>query len=111
MTASAVVAFQGNTYSVLSGLVEHLVTVRTRLGSGVVEVITAGGAVVARSSEHHAALEAAVLSAFTTAPPCRRKENRSPGPVALLLAAALRQEEGEVTVDLRRHAELAEVAR
>jgi hypothetical protein len=66
---------------------------------------------VVRSAEHHAALEAAVLSAFTTATPCRRKENRPPGPVAQALAAALRHEGTEVTVDLSRYAELAEVAR
>jgi hypothetical protein len=51
-----------------------------------------------------------MLSAFTTAPPSRRKENRPLGPVARALAAALRQEEGEVTVDLHRYAELAEVS-
>jgi hypothetical protein len=66
--------------------------------------------VLVRSAEHHAALEAAVLSAFTTAPPCRRKENRPPGPVARALAAALRQEGSEVTVDLSRYAELVEAA-
>jgi hypothetical protein len=124
VSASALVAFQGNRYSVAPELVGHQITVRMRLGSGVVEVVAATGAVLAshraapagagvlvRSAEHHAALEAAVLSAFTTAPPCRRKENRPPGPVARALAAALRQEGSEVTVDLSRYAELAEVAR
>jgi len=113
VSASALVAFQGNRYSVA----------RMRLGSGVVEVVAATGAVLAshraapagagvlvRSAEHHAALEAAVLSAFTTAPPCRRKENRPPGPVARALAAALRQEGSEATVDLSRYAELVEAA-
>ena len=51
-----------------------------------------------------------MLTAFTTAAPCRRKENRPPGPVARALGAAMRQEEAEVTVDLRRYAELVEVA-
>jgi DNA replication protein DnaC len=114
VTGSALVAFQGNRYSVPPELVEHQVVVRMRLGSEVVEVVAANGAllarhraapagagVVVRSAEHHAALEAAVLSAFTTARPCRRKENRPPGPVARALAAALRQETDEVTVDLQ----------
>jgi len=124
VSLSALVAFQGNRYSVPPELVEHQVAIRMRLGSGVVEVVAANGAVLARhraapagagvvvrSAEHHAALEAAVLSAFTTATPCRRKENRPPGPVAQALAAALRHEGTEVTVDLSRYAELAEVAR
>ena len=124
MSASALVAFQGNRYSVGPELVEHQVAVRMRLGSGVVEVVAANGALLARhpaapagagvtvrSGDHHAALETAVLRAFTTAPPCRRKENRPPGPVARALAAALHQEGAEVTVDLRRYAELVEAAR
>ena len=124
VSASALVAFQGNRYSVGPELVEHQVAVRMRLGSGVVEVVAANGALLARhpaapagagvtvrSGDHHAALETAVLRAFTTAPPCRRKENRPPGPVARALAAALHQEGAEVTVDLRRYAELVEAAR
>jgi transposase len=123
VSASALVAFQGNRYSVAPERVEHQVAVRMRLGSGIVEVVAANGAqlarhhaapagagVTVRSGDHHAALETAVLRAFTTAPPCRRKENRPPGPVARALAAALRQEGAEVTVDLRRYAELVEAA-
>lgn len=121
----ALVDFRGNHYSLPPGLVGHEVSVRHRLGSATLEVITgsqtviaehhlapAGAGVVIRLPEHRAALESAVLSAFSTAAPCRRKENRPPGPEAVALAAALLGPQSrEVAVDLARYAELAEVAR
>jgi hypothetical protein len=121
----ALIDFRGNHYSVPPGWVGHEVSVRHRLGSATLEVISGTAAVIAqhhlapagagltiRLPEHRAALEDAVLAAFSTAPPCRRKENRPPGPEAQALAAVLLgTEPGEVVVDLARYAELAEVAR
>ena len=101
------------------------VSVRARLGSGALQIISAAGAQLAshrrapagagqviRSPEHAAELEAAVLGAFTTRPPCRRKQNRPPGQAALAAAARLRREDpsGQL-IDLARYAQLAEMAR
>jgi transposase len=123
---SALVAFQGNRYSVPAGLAgTPLVTVRARLGEQTIRIFSAAGALLCthrrapsgagqlvRSQEHALGLEAAVLSVFTTRPPCRRKQNRPPGQAALAAAAALRGERpAAVVVDLERYAQLAEVAR
>jgi hypothetical protein len=65
-----------------------------------------------RTPGHRAALEQAVLSAFTTDRPCQRKGNHPPGAAARAEAARLLSGLGpEVTVDLARYAELAEVSR
>ena len=86
VSAQALVAFRGNTYSVPPGMAGRELIVSARLGSGLVEVATAGpgvgsggvgvvlarhhrapdgaGAVV-RDPGHVAALEAAVLAGFT----------------------------------------------
>jgi transposase len=117
--ASALVAFRGNRYRVTPGLVGREVTVRHRLGTSILEIVSADGGVVAahhlavaggdvivETPEQRAQLEAAVLSSFTTARPCRRKVNRPPSEEALAAAAALRtQAEGaaEVAVDLERY--------
>jgi transposase len=109
---NASVAFGGARYSV-----------RHRLGSPTVEIVSSTGALVAvhrratgglvRLPDHRTALEAAVLGAFSTARPCVPKGNHPPGPVARAAAAALRgrHEEREVVVDLARYAELVEAAR
>ena len=90
---SALVAFEGNHYSVSPGLVGQTVTVRARLGElhaarssprpGDVVArhrrAPAGAGQQLRSAEHAALLEQAVLDAFTTDKPCRRKANRPPG--------------------------------
>ena len=124
VSASALVAFQGNRYSVAPELVEHQVVVRMRLGSGVVEVVAANGSVLA----HHRSCPRRGRGAGPLGgPPCRPGDRGAqrlhhgtavpaqgeppPGPVARALAAALRQEGTEVNVDLSRYAELAEVAR
>ena len=124
--ASALVAFRGNRYSVPPGLAGARVTLRQRLGDGLVRVVSAEGVVVAehrlappgsgqlvRSTEHAHALERAVLDAFSTQPPCRRKAHRPPGPAALAEAARLRPDVpgAVVRVDLARYARAAEVAR
>jgi transposase len=119
---NATVAFRGNRYSVPPGLAGTTVSIRHRLSSATLEVISASGAQLAthrratagagtlvRSGEHHAALESVVLSAFTTRRPCDTKANRPPGPEALEEAARLLGAEGrEPVVDLGRYAELAE---
>jgi transposase len=122
---SALVEFRGNKYSVPPGFVGRDVAVQHRLCAATLEIIAGSGVTVAqhrlapagaglilRLPEHHDALERAVLAAYSTALPCRRKENRPPGPEALAAAAVLRGTPAdEVTIDLGRYAELAEVAR
>ena len=121
---SALVAFDGNRYSVTPGMIGRDVVVQHRLGSGWLEVVAGSGVVVARHRrvggtggiyrlpEHEVALRGVVLAAFTTAPPCHRKGNRPPGPEARAAAALLRGlgEDAEVEVDLGRYAELAGAA-
>ena len=123
---SALVAFEGNHYSVSPGLVGQTVTVTARLGELHVEILSAAGRRVARhrrattgagqqlrSAEHARMLEHAVLDAFTTDKPCRRKTNRPPGDAALTAAARLRghDDAGAVIVDLEDYAQIARVAR
>ena len=122
---SALVAFEGNHYSVAPGLVGQTVSVRARLGELHLELISGAGRRVARhrrapagagqllrSSEHALLLEQAVLGAFTTDKPCRRKANRPPGDAALTHAARLAgRDAGAVVVDLEDYAQIARVAR
>jgi transposase len=123
---SALIAFEGNRYSVPPALVGQTVTVSARLGELHLEVLSAAGRRVARhrrapagagqllrSDQHARLLEQAVLDAFTTNKPCRRKANRPPGPAALTAAARLQGQGagGGVVVDLDRYAQIASVAR
>lgn len=102
VAANALVAFDGNQYSVPPGHIGTQVTVRQRLGSPVLEVISAAGRVIAthqtaprgrgrivRLAEHTKALENVVLTAFTTDRPCPTKPNRPPTPAALTIAAEI----------------------
>jgi len=123
--ANAAVAFRGNCYSVPPGLAGARVECRHRLGTGTLEICSAAGVLLAshrlaadgagtmvRTPGHRAALEQAVLSAFTTDRPCQRKGNHPPGLAARAEAGRLLGGLGpDVTVDLARYAELAEVAR
>jgi transposase len=125
VSRSALVAFEGNHYSVSPGLVGQTVSVRARLGELHLELFSAAGRRVARhrrapagagqllrSSEHALLLEQAVLAAFTTDKPCRRKANRPPGDAALTHAARLTgRDSGAVVVDLEDYAQIARVAR
>jgi hypothetical protein len=112
---SALVPFEGNTYSVPPGLVGAKVTVRHRLGTAGIEILSAGGVLLAshdrktpgggyvvRDPAHKLALEHVVLAAFSTDPPCRRKANRPPGEAARAEAAKLLSglEDEEVVVSL-----------
>lgn len=125
VSRQALVAFEGNRYSVGPELAGQTVTIRARLGELGLEILAASGASVARhrrapagagqtvrSAAHAEALEAAVLDEFTTRRACRRKQNRPPGEAAKAAAARLRGESADaVVVDLERYAEAARVAR
>ncbi len=102
VSASALVSFDGNRYSVPPALAGQSVRVSHRLGEPVLRVVSAAGVLVAthrrapagagqlvRQPVHAAALEQAVLAAFTTRRPCARKPNRPPSSEALALAARL----------------------
>jgi transposase len=112
---SALVPFEGNAYSVPPGLIGVEVTVRHRLGTAGIEIISAagvllashsretpGGGYVVRDPAHKTALEHVVLAAFTTDAPCKRKANRPPGDGARAEAARLLSgfEDEEVVVSL-----------
>ena len=120
----ASVAFRGNRYSLNPGLGGLDVTLRHRLGTATVEIVSlagqqlvshrlaaAGAGSMVRTPEHRAALEAVVLSQFTTARPCDRKANRPPGVAALAERAKLLGSAGaEPTVDLAAMAEVIRLA-
>ena len=122
---SALVAFEGNHYSVPPHYAGRTITVHARVGEPVLRILSVAGEIVAehrraitgagqtlRTAEHAAALERAVLVAFTTDHACRRKPNRPPGPDALTELARLRgiDPEPAPVISLRRYAELAEAA-
>lgn len=123
VTAQALIAFRGNSYSVPPGLGGAAVTVTHRLGSEQVTIATASGAVIARHRRapdgagavvrdggHVRALEKAVLASFSAAPPCRRKDRRPPSADALAEAARLRGAPGpaeRVVIDLAAYAAAA----
>ncbi|MGH9018312.1 MAG: Mu transposase domain-containing protein [Acidimicrobiales bacterium] len=112
---SCLVPFEGNTYSVPTGLIGAEVVVRHRLGTGGVEILSKSGILVASHRRqtpgggyavcdpaHRSALEKEVLAAFSSDPPCRRKTNRPPGAAARAEAAKLVAgfEDDEVVVSL-----------
>jgi transposase len=123
VTAQALVAFRGNSYSVPPGLRGAKVTVTHRLGSAELAIATASGAVIARHRRapdgagavvrdggHVTALDKAVLASFSAAPPCRRKDRRPPSAAALAEAARLRGAPGpaeRVVIDLAAYAAAA----
>jgi transposase len=120
---SALVAFEGNHYSVTPGHAGRRVIVRATVGEPHLRVFSAAGALLAthrrasagggqliRSREHAALLEEAVLAAFTTQTGCRRKTNKPPGQTALAELARLRGHDPAPApaASLERYAELAE---
>ena len=128
VSAQALVAFAGNSYSVPPGLAGASVRVSHRLGAAVRDIATTTGVVLARhrrqpdgagvlvhEAGHVAALETAVLAAFDTGRPCPRKLRRPPSPAALAHAEQLRAQpgagaepdRGEVVVDLAVWAQAA----
>lgn len=120
----ASVAFRGNRYSLNPGMGGIDVTLRHRVGTATVEIVSSGGQLLVshrlappgagsmvRTPEHRAALEAVVLGQFTTARPCDRKANRPPGAAALAERAKLLGSAGaEPTVDLDQLAEIVHLA-
>jgi hypothetical protein len=122
--ATATVAFRGNRYSLPPGLAGATMTLRHRLGTPTVDVVSPAGVVVVthqlaapgsgiivRTPAHRDALEKVVLGQFTTARPCDRKENRPPGTAALAERAKLLGPENvEPSVDLEGLAEIIRLA-
>ena len=120
----ASVAFRGNRYSVPPGLAGVTMTLRHRLGTVTIDVVSpagvilvshrlapAGAGAMVRTAAHRGALEAVVLAQFSTARPCDRKENRPAGPAALAERAKLLGSAGaEPTVDLDQMAEIIRLA-
>ena len=108
VSAQALVAWHGNSYSVPPGHGGQRVTVRHQLGSPVTGVVTTAGTVLARHRRepdhagavvrdegHVTALEKKVLAARGEAGrPCRRKERRPPSAEAAAEAAAIRGQAG-----------------
>jgi transposase len=122
---SALVAFEGNRYSVPPQHAGRSLSVIAGVGDPLLRIVSPAGEVIAqhrrapaaagvtvRSAEHAALLEQAVLAAFTTEPACRRKTNRPPGQAALAELARLRGLDPmpAPVVSLERYAELAQAA-
>ena len=119
------VSVWGNRYSVPPGLVGTEVSVRWRLGTNIVDIVTAAGVIVAthrlaprggqrtvRLPEHAAALENVVLGAFNTDRPCRRKLNRPPSDAALALAGEIVGDAGrDPVIDLGAYQRLIDTQR
>ena len=81
----ASVAFRGNRYSVPPGLAGVTMTLRHRLGTATIDVVSpagvilvshrlapAGAGAMVRTAAHRGAMEAVVLAQFSTARPCDR---------------------------------------
>jgi transposase len=108
VSAQALVAWHGNSYSVPPGHGGQRVTVRHQLGGTVIDVVTAAGTVLARHRRepdhagavvrdegHVTALEKKVLAARGQAGrPCNRKERRPPSAAAMAAADAIRGASG-----------------
>jgi transposase len=122
---AALVAFEGNQYSVPPSHAGKLLSVIAQVSGPVLRIVGAHGEIVAehrraragasqtvRSTEHAAMLEAAVLAAFTTKDACRRKPNLPPGDRSLLELARLRglDIEGAQVISLADYATLAGAA-
>lgn len=125
VSRTALVAYDGNFYSVPAGLIGRQVEVRLQIDQPFLELRTADGGVVARhrratggagqtirTTAHHEELEQAVLAAFTTDKPCRRKANRpaSDRALALLDRAARDTTADRVEVSLEDYARFFEPA-
>ena len=122
---AALVAFEGNHYSVPPAHAGKTVTVTWRISEAMLRIISAHGEIIAehrriqagagqtvRSAEHAAMLQTAVLAAFTTKDACRRKPNLPPGDSALAELARLRGLDpgGAEVISLADYAALAEAA-
>lgn len=125
VSRTALVAYDGNHYSVHAGLIGRQVQVRLQIDQPFLELHTAEGGVVARhrrapggagqtirTTAHDDALQKAVLAAFTTDKPCRRKANRpaSDRALALLDRAGRDTAADHVEISLKPYAQLTEPA-
>jgi transposase len=122
---SALVAFEGNHYSVPPSHAGRTVTLLAQVGNPGLRIVSAAGELVAehrrapagasqtiRTANHAALLEQAVLAAFTTDRACRRKANVPPGEQALAELARLRGADpgSAPVISLERYAQLAQAA-
>jgi len=102
VAVNALIAVDGNRYSVPPEHIGTEVMVRRRLGDPTLEVVSAAGRVIVthqaaprgrgrviRLPEHTRALENVVLASFTTDRPCASKVNRPPSEAALRIAAEI----------------------
>lgn len=102
VAANGLVSVWGNRYSVSPGLIGTEVTIRHRLGTATIEIVSAAGNPVAshrlaprganrtmRLPEHTQALENVILASFSTARPCKKKVNRPPSEAARRIAAEI----------------------
>jgi Mu transposase, C-terminal domain len=123
VSASALVSFEDNRYSVQPTLAGQTVTVRVRVGEPTLQIVSATGVLIAthrrapagagqlvRSQTHQEALERAVLAAFTTRPRCASKPNRPPSAEALALAGAHTAASDVAIPSLADYARLAAVS-
>ncbi len=129
VSAQALVAYRGNSYSVPPELTGTEVTVLVRLGEAHLDIATSNGTVVARhrlappgagamvrDHGHVLALTTEAMKAATSAVPHRTKVRIPPGPAAQAAAAKLRGTEDRtatqaaeaVVIDLSRYAAAAE---
>jgi transposase len=119
----ALVAYDGNRYSIDPAHAGRTVTVIARVGEPTLRVVSAAGEVIGehrlavagggqtiRTREHAHALEQAVLTAFTTDKACARKRNRPPSEASLAALAAIRGLDGASpeTASMQDYARLAE---
>jgi len=125
VSAQALVAFRGNTYSVPPAHVGQQVAVTHRLGAVTISITTTAGVTVAvharrpdgagatvRADADVTALNTAALAAFTTAAPHRSKRRIPPGPAARDAAAMLRGDGSTIrssgsVIDLNQYAQAA----
>lgn len=119
----ALIAYDGNNYSIDPAHAGRTVTVIARVGEPTLRIISAAGEVIGehrlavpgggqtiRTREHAQALERAVLAAFTTEKTCSRKRNRPPSDAALAALAQLRGLDGATPppASMQDYARLAE---
>ena len=125
VSRTALVAYDGNLYSVPAGLVGRQIEVRLQIDQPFLELRTDDGGVVVRhrrapggagqtirTTAHDEELQKAVLEAFTTDKPCRRKANRpaSDHALALLHRASRDTAADRVEISLAPYAQLTEPA-
>lgn len=125
VSRTALVAFDGNFYSVPAGLIGRQIEVRLQIDQPFLEIHTDDGGLVARhrratggagqtirTTAHDQELQKAALAAFTTDKPCRRKVNRpaSDRALALLDRAGRDTAADHVVVSLDDYARLADPA-